>query len=156
MKGFVIAEAGHVVNCGPPIDINGAGLAGDVFSMEEYAHASIIIQLGVTGAATTLTVEACDDFVPTTHPAIAFSYYIEDTDSGDILGARTAVTTAGIALSTNDNVFYVIELDASELPDGYPCVRVALSDPSAATLANICVILSGSRYGEVESPTAIA
>jgi hypothetical protein len=155
-KGFVIGEAGHVVNAGPPIDINGAGLTTDTWSMRNYGHATIIWQLGVTGAATTITVEECDDLVPTTQTAIAFSYYMEVTALGDTLGVRTAATTAGITGSTNDGVMYVIEIDASELTDGYPCLRSLASDPSAATLASCIVILSGARYGKVTSATEIA
>jgi len=48
---FVAAEDGHIVNILPPLDINGTGSCGDWFSMENYTHASIILQLGVTGAA---------------------------------------------------------------------------------------------------------
>lgn len=156
MKGIIIAEQCHVVNITPPIDINGAGAASDVFCMENFAHATIIVQLGVTGAATTITVEECDDFTPTTHTEIAFSYYAETTAAGDTLGARTAATTAGITGSTNDGVFYVIEIDAAELTDGYPYLRVSASDPSAATLYSAVAILSGSRYGGDQNATAIA
>lgn len=156
MKGFVIAEAGHVINAVAPIDINGAGATSDVWSMRRYQHASIILSLGVTGAATTVTVEECDDFTPTNSTAIAFAYYAEVTAGGDVLEARAAATVAGVACSTNDGVFYVIEIDASQLTDGYPCLRVKLSDPSAATLASVQVVLSGSRYAVENSPTEIA
>jgi len=156
MKGFVIAEAGHVVQALAPVDINGGIATSDVWSMEEYAHATIIVMLGVTGAASTVTVEQCDDFVPTTHPAIAFAHYDEATAAGDTLGARTAAAVGGFATGLADGIFYVIEVDASELAAGYPNMRVSMSDPGVQTFAAILVILSGSRYGEVESPTAIA
>lgn len=156
MKGFVLAEQGHVVQGVAPIDINGSGATSDVWSMGDYGHCSIIVGLGVTGAATTVTVEECDDFTPTNSTAIAFSYYAEATAGGDTLGARTAATTSGFAAGTADGIFYVIEIDASQLSDGFPCLRVALSDPSAATLAAVTVVLSGSRYAQEQSPTAIA
>lgn len=154
-KGFVLAEEGHVVLATAPIDIT-AGGTSDVWSMGDYAHASIIVSLGVTGAASTITVEECDNFTPSTHPAIAFSYYAETTAGGDTLGARTAATTSGFATSTNDGVFYVIEVDASQLSDGFPNMRLSFSAPSSTTLASITVILSGSRYAEEQSATAIA
>ena len=156
MKGFVLAEAGHVINAVAPIDINGSGATSDVWSMRRYQHASIIVSLGVVGAATTVTVFECDDFVPTNATAIAFSYYAEVTAGGDVLEARAAATAAGFASSTNNGIFYVIEVDASQLSDGYPCMKVALSDPSAATLASVQVIQSGARYGVENSPTEIA
>ena len=154
-KGFVLAEMGHVVLATAPIDIT-AGGTSDVWSMGDYGHASIIVALGVTGAASTITVEECDNFTPTTHPAIAFAYYAEATAGGDTLGTRTAATTAGFATSTNDGVFYVIEVDAAQLADGFPNMRLSFSAPSATTLASITVILSGSRYAQEASATAIA
>lgn len=155
MKGFVIGEAGHVVLALAPIDINGGAVSSDVWSMENYSHCSILIALGVTGAASTVTVEECDNFTPTTHPAIAFSYYAETTDAGDTLGVRTAAAVGGFSTSTNDNVFYVIEVDGSQLSDGYPNLRVSMSDPGAGTLVCVIVILSGPRYAEEQSASAI-
>ena len=56
MKGFVLAEQGHVVNIIPPIDLNAAAVTCDYFSLAEYGHLSFVINLGVVGAATTFTV----------------------------------------------------------------------------------------------------
>jgi len=156
MKGFVLAEQGHVVQGLAPIDIDSAALNSDVWSMGDYGHASIIIGLGVTGAAATVTLEECDDFTPSNSTAIAFDYYAEAVAGGDTLGARTAAAAAGFATATTDGIFYVIEIDASALTDGFPNLRVALTDPGTATFAQITVILSGSRYAEAESATAIA
>lgn len=156
MGRFVLAEEGHVVQALAPVDING-GVNSDVWDMGDYSHCSIIVALGVTGGATTVTVEECDDFTPSNATAIAFSYYAEATASGDTLGARTAATTSGFAASTNDGVFYVIEIDSQQLTtDGYAKLRVALSDPSGATFASVIVVLSGARYGEEQSATVIA
>ena len=154
-KGFYLANDGHFVLAVAPIDINGGIVNSDVFSMGKYAHASIVVMLGVTGAATTITVEECDDFVPTNTTAIAFASYAEETAGGDTLGTKTATTSSGITGSTNDGVFYVIEIDAAELTDGRPNLRVVFSDPSSATLAAVGVFLSGARYGQEQSPTAI-
>lgn len=155
MKGFHISEQGHVVNIIPPVDINGAAKNSDVFSMKNYSHVDIVIQLGVTGAASTVTVEECDDVTPTNSTAIAFAVYKEETAAGDTLGARTAVTTSGFATSTNDNVMYVISIDADELTDGYPYLRIAMSDPTASTIVSAVAVLSGPRYGKQQSATAI-
>jgi hypothetical protein len=155
MKGFHLSEQGHVVNIIPPVDINGAAKNSDVFSMKNYAHVDIVIQLGVTGAASTVTVEECDNVTPSNSTAIAFAVYKEETAAGDTLGARTAVTTAGFATSTNDNVMYVISIDADELTDAYPYLRIAMSDPSASTIVSAVAVLSGARYGKPQSATAI-
>ncbi len=155
MKSIVIAEEGHVVQALAPVDING-GKNSDVWSMKNHAHASIGVLLGVTGGATTITVEECDDFTPTNSTAIGFKIYKEETAGEDTLGVRTAVAAAGLALSTNDGVFYLIEVDAAELSAGFPNLRVVLSDPSGATFGAVVAILSGNRYSKEQSDTAIA
>jgi hypothetical protein len=155
MPRFVLPEFGHVVQILAPVDING-GASSDVFSLENYAHVDIVIGLGVTGAASTVTVKECDDFTPTTSTAIAFSYYAETTATGDTLAARAAATTAGFATSTNDGVFYVISIDAKELTAGYPALQVVFSDPSASTFVGAFAILSGARFGRYTTKTAIA
>ena len=154
-KGLYLAEEAHDVLALAPIDING-GVNSDVWSMTSWSHASILIALGVTGGATTVTVEECDNFVPDNVTAIAFSVYKEETAGGDTLGAKVAVTTAGFVASTNDGVFYRIEIDTAQLSDGFPNLRVVLSDPSGVTFASIVATLSGGRYAGLSSAPAIA
>lgn len=157
MKGCVLAEQMHVVNILPPVDADAAAANSDVFSMKNHGHVSIIIQGGVSaGAVPTVTVEACDDFVPTNTTAIAFNVYKEETTAGDTLGARTAVASTGMAMSQNNNIMYVIEIDAAELPDGKPNLRVCFTDPGAADLISAVAILSGCRFVGEQSETAIA
>jgi len=152
-----IAEQGHVVNILPPQSIT-AAVTSDIFSMKNYAHATIIVTAGATNAdAGNITIEECDDFTPTTDTAIDFNYCAETTAAGDTLGARTLAAAAmGIDVSGNDNITYVIEIDARELTDGYPCLELKWSAPGGATLVSAVAILSGSRYAGTESPTTIA
>ena len=155
MKGFHAAIDGHVVNILPPVDING-GVSSDVIDMGKHGHVTFIIQAGVTAAATTLKVQACDDFVPTTPTDMAFTIYKEETAAEDTLGAAVAVAAAGVALSANNSIFYVVELDAAELAAGFEKVRLNFSDPSGVTFYSAVAILSGSRYGKEQSGTVIA
>ena len=154
-KGISLAENCHIVNITPPIDINGAGATSDYFNVKGASHVSIICQLGVTGAATTITVEESDDASGSNTTAIAFTSYAEETAGGDTLTGPTATTSSGITGSTNDGVMYVIEIDASQLTDGFPYLVVKASDPSAATLYSAVAILSGVRYQQNVTPTAI-
>lgn len=156
MKGIYLAQEAHTVNIIPPVDINGAGASSDVFSLKNHQHATIILTLGVTGAASTVTLKECDDFTPSNSTAIAFSYYQETTAAGDTLSTKQSATTAGFATSTNDSITYVIEIDASQLTDGYPCLQLVLTDPSAATLVSAVAVLSGSRFAQDQNATAIA
>jgi hypothetical protein len=159
-QGFNVAEQGHVVNILPPIDITG-GVLSDRFTMENHSHATIVIQIGVSAAAATaIIVNECAAFTepsPATKNAIAHSIYKEETAAGDTLGARTAVLAAGTTPSANDTIMYVIELDARELADGFPIVELEITNASAnSVLCSAVAILSGSRYGNTLSATAIA
>jgi hypothetical protein len=116
------------------------------------------VQAGATNAdAGFVTIEECDNFTPTTDTAIDFYYYAETTDKGDTLGARTkAVAATGIDVSANDNIMYVIEIDAQQLTDGYPNLILKWSACGGATYGSAVAILSGARYASAESATAIA
>ena len=157
MKGFNVAEQGHVVNLIPPVDISG-GASGDVFSMANYAHASIIVQVGASAAAfTKIILNECTSFAAAGATAIGFRVYKEETAAGDTLGAAVAAAAAGVTPNAADNIFYVIELDASELSDGSNFVQLQLTNASGnSVLASAVGILSGARYGKPESATAIA
>ena len=155
MKGFYAAQQGHIVNALPPVDIS-SGKFSDVWSMENFGHATIIVQVGVSAAAfTKIIVNACDDFVPTTRTAIAFKLYPEETAAGDTLGAGEDVAAAGKTPSAADSIFYVIEIDASELPAGSPNLEVSLTNGVNSVIASVVAILSGARYAGDQSATAI-
>jgi len=156
-KGINIAEKCHVVNILPPIDITG-GVYGDVFSMENHAHATIIIQVGVSAAAfTKIILNECVDFTGHSGTAVAkaHSIYKEETAAGDTLGARTAVAVGGTTPSANDTIMYVIELDAAELSEGYGFVELSLTNGTNSVIASAVAILSGSRYAGDQNDTAI-
>ena len=156
MQGFSVAEQGHVVNIIPPVDITG-GVNGDRFSMKNYAHATIIIQVGVSAAAwTAIILRECDAASGGNATDIGFNVYKEETAAGDTLGAKVAAAAAGVTPAAADSIFYVIELDARELSDGFEWVELALTNGVNSVIASAVAILSGSRYGNAESPTAIA
>ena len=155
MKGFVVAEMGHVVQLVAPVDITG-GVTAQRFNMKNYQHATIIVQGGVSAAAfTKIILKACQDASGTGAAAIAFNVYKQETAgaANDVLSARTPVTSAGLTPSAADGIFYVIELDANELPDGSPWVEVDLTNGANSVIASAVAILSGARYAETQSPT---
>ena len=156
MKGITIAEQCHVVNATPPVDVGGVAKVSDVWDMENYAHASILITQGVVGNTTTWTLFEATDSTAGTEVAINFDYYAETTAAGDTLGARTTTTGGtGFASGTNNSTTFVIEVDASQLSDGYNWMRIK-SDAAAASLVSVTVVLSGARYQQAVTPTAIA
>lgn len=155
MRGFVLSEMGHLVQAVAPVDITG-GVTGQAFSMKEHQHASIIVLVGVSAAAfTKIIVNQCTDHTGANPVAIPFSIYKQETAgaANDVLGARTAVAAAGYTPSTNDGIFYVIELDAEELADGSPYVQVQLTNGTNSVIAAVVAVLSGARHAEAQSPT---
>lgn len=156
MAGFHVCQDGHVVNAVPPVDINGTGFTSDRFKLGLYTHASFLLQIGANNGASVITVEECDDASGSHSTAIAFKYAKEETGSGDSLSALADATSTGISThASEDNIFYCIEVDASELSDGYPYVCVKGSDPSASVLVSGVAILSGARYAGEITPSAI-
>lgn len=156
MKGINLAEQGHIVNVIPAIDVTG-GATGDRFKMSNAGHATIIVQIGVSAAApTAIVVKECTAATGGTATAIGFSYYAEETASGDTLTAKQTATSSGITPSANNNIFYVIELDASELSDGYPWVEVSITNGTNSVIASAVAVLSGYRYQGSANQTAIA
>jgi hypothetical protein len=151
-----LAECGHIVNILPPIDITG-GKKGDIFTMKTHVHASILLAIGVSADKfTSVKVNACKDFAGTDAEAIPFSVYKEETADGDTLGARVDVEKTGFEPSANNDIIYVIELDAAQLPEGKPCVELELTNGANSVIASAVAILSGSRYAGDQSATAIA
>jgi hypothetical protein len=155
MKGFVSAEQGHWVQLLPAIDETG-GKTTACFSMSKYQHASIFIGIGVSAAAPgAITVEQCTSAGGANNVAIPFNIYKGETTAVDTLGARTNISAAGYTPPATDNIFYVIELDASELADGSTYVRVVDANGTNSVIASVSVLLTGARYAHTLSATAI-
>jgi hypothetical protein len=156
VKGFYTAQEGHVVNILPPQEISG-GATAQVFNMEGYRHASIVLQLGAQAAANTkILVNACTDASGDGATAIPFDIFAQETAgvANDVLSTRTAVTAAGYVPAAGANIFYVIELDADALPDGSPFVQLEVTNGANANFASAVAVLSGGRFVGDQSPTA--
>lgn len=157
-KGFNIAEEGHVAIGQYPISMNGLSTL-DAINMEGYSHLSAIIVTGATnGTSVVFTVYASTDASAGSAELVAFNYYFESTASTDVLGARTLNSTTALTFTNASisNQFAVIEIDASELPDGHNWINVTESAATTTTPGCVVYVLSGARYGGPESPTVIA
>ena len=161
MIGFNCSEAGHIVNVIPPIDGNaGAPVTAEAFSMKNWDHVSIIIQLGVTAAAPTSIVVKSAATSGGTGTAMPFRYYTQIAASGpsnDVMSSQNSALAAGItSVTALDNVLYVIEIDSAELPDGSPWVQLVITNPSSSILISAVAILSAGRHAFAGSPTVTA
>lgn len=168
MKGFNIAESGHVVQVLPPVSISG-GKTGQRFSMANYDHASILIMIGVMAATapSAILVKGCTAVTGGTATAIPFRYYKSRGGGTSIDQTSPAVvaTASGItAFDVASSEFIVIEIDSAELDTlgdasnttDYPYVEVSVTDTGNTTIMSIVAILSSARYAGqgTSSPTA--
>lgn len=162
-KGFRVAEAGHVVNALPPVDITG-GKTTQAVDTALASHVSFILQLGVSAAAPgAVTVQAGSATAAiganvAGATALPFRVYKQETAgaSNDVLDVGTDVTASGFTLSANDGIFYVIEVDADQLPSGKPYVQLALANGANSVIASVVALLSGLRYAGLSNPTVTA
>ena len=152
--GITLAEEGHVVTLIAPVNATTA-LTSEIFSMENYAHATIIVY-GGAGSSVTITISECDDFTPSSAATITYAYTQETTAAGDTqVAALAEAGTAGVALGIATGVYTIIEIDGEQMTDGMPCLQLNITDPGAGKVVCATAILTGGRYMKDITPTAI-
>jgi hypothetical protein len=172
MNGFNVAEAGHVVQVIIPASISG-GVIGQAFSMSGYKHASIIISIGAQAAQATKiilsvgTATAAQGTAVANATAIPFNLYKQESASADVLTAINNIAAAGYQPSATADIFYVIEIDANELEAAlagalsgslgqFSYLQLSITNGANADFVAAIAVLSGARFAEAQSPTAIA
>lgn len=158
-----LAEQTKIVPLIAPADENAAGKDSDSFSMENYGHATILIIFGELVLNSDLVVyEGAAVGEKTT--AKIFNYrltsaVIAAAADADKLAAEAAIAVAatGLELTAADykNKMLVIEIDDSELTDGYPWITVAIDADATTLFLSAVAILSQPRYAQNVPPTAI-
>jgi len=148
-----------IVNGFSPVDIDAEATTGDYVSMKNYNHCTIILTLGVTGAASSITVQQATSVAGTSAKNLTVTemYANEAVGTNDTL-VTTAVTSNTFDTSTDDGLMYVIEVDAAELDlaNGFDCLALACSDPGAETFGSCVYVMSEPRYEAGDAmPTAI-
>lgn len=130
-----------------PVDTNNTAVGTDVVDAGDNHWLTFCLQLGNLAGDATLTVEQCDNTTPSTAAAIAFSYRKSAAVGTNTLGALTASASTGITLAnaTDDNKMVIVEIDPSQLDDGYPYVRLYVTPAAAATLVS-CICIAKPRY----------
>jgi hypothetical protein len=161
-KGFWATQDGHVVNILPPASA-GAAVVGTRFSMSLWAHASILIRMGVAGGpigAVTLKVYPTE--TGGTGVAIPFRYALQNSATApfDVFGPFTKVTATGYVPGGADVVdeMAAIELDAADLlvaaNGAYVELNIAAGSlGTTAQLMDALAILSGGRNASDQSPS---
>lgn len=140
----------------PVADAFSGTVYSDVVSMKNHETVEFYIIKGVgTTGTSTITVEACDDNVPTTTSAIAFRY--QTVLTGDTHSAMTEATTAGFTTTAGSSQLYKVSVEAQALAaSGYEYVRLkaveVVDDP---VLGGILINLVTPRYDQAVQESAI-
>ena len=152
---FYSAQDGHIVQLITPQDITG-GKTSPAISMKMYSHASILLFIGISAAAPNkIILNACTDAQGDGAIPISFDLFAAETPNLDVLGPRQPITSAGYAPSANDGIFYVIEVGAAHLPQGFPYLQLEVLNGVNSVLASAVAVLSGARYAGDQSPTVL-
>src|SRR3990172_1098270 len=136
----------------PDADRYTADPATDIVNLKNYRHATFIVNEGAGGTGTAvITVEECSDNAGTGATAIAFKSRVGAYP--DVLGAIASAAAAGYTTIAGANKFIVIEIDADELADDKPWVRLQITESVDSPVdASVICILSGARYEQATPP----
>jgi hypothetical protein len=156
MSRMLLSQEAHIVPIIFPQGSAAPTLNSDVFSMKDASHASIILTIGAVGGAASFTVVAGSDFTPSAEVAIGYRQAEELSSGGDTLGALASVASTGTITANTANITYVIEVDAEDLPEGYPNLQVKLADLDNTTYVSAVAILTGLAYAGDANRTQIA
>ncbi len=131
----------------------------DVVSMDEHNSVMFILHKGVgTTGTSTLTVQACDDVVPTNRTAVPFFYKTFITGGSDVGSALTRATAAGFTTTAGSSQLYAIEVRDQDLAStGYGYVQLKCLEVSAvAVLGGIIILMGEPKHAKDIAATVIA
>jgi hypothetical protein len=120
----------------------------DVVNMKNYDSVRFITHWGVgTTGVVALTVEACDDVVPTTTAQVPFWYRVKVGTAAP--GAPTlAVAATGVSNTAGSNQIIECEVTAAQLAaSGYQYVRLHVNETTdAALLGGVLIQLGNPKH----------
>jgi hypothetical protein len=139
-------------------DLFNGTVYSDVVSAKGHHQITFIInqELGSTGTAT-ITVQACDDVVPTTRSAVPF-HVQKYLAASDVPAAVVSYASTGFVTTAEATAaIYVIMVDAAELAaSGYGYVQMkaieVVNDPVAGS---VVIALDRPRYNDEVTATVI-
>lgn len=129
----------------------GSARSGDWVSLKGYKRLTILVHIAMGNAATTaITVDKAQDVSGTGESTgITVNRVYKHTGA---IGAAIAFAAVAAAASFTSSAtgsgqdLYLLEIEASELGEGYDCVQVELGASNAANIVAAEYILSGPRY----------
>jgi len=154
-----LSEQVGIVPIIEPQDHQSAGIDGDSVKMEQYGHVTFIFLFGELAGTSVLKVyEGATAGAKTTALTFAYRYTEADllNDDADQFTAEATSAALDLTHGTFEDRVLVVEIDASELTDGYPWVTVEIDDTASELLVSCVAIMSKARYAEDVPPTAVA
>lgn len=153
LAGQPLVENAKIVQALYPQDVNNVDTNTTYVSMENYGHATLVVQVGVMNASAagiTGTLYQATAVAGTSAKVLgAVSNYWQNGINGAIY-TNTTTTLHGFALnSASDMKLFVVEVDASDLDvqNGFDCIQMDFDTPSAhSQILNALWILTEPRY----------
>lgn len=145
LHGLAMEQTVVVKGLDPVANAFAGTVHSDVVNMARLDKVLFFIYkaVGATGTAT-ITVNACDDVVPTNRTAIAFKYR-RCCNTTDAQGTITQATTAGFNTTAGSSEIYVIEVNKEDLAaSGYGYVELTSVEVVASAVLGGIMILGVS------------
>ena len=142
----------------PVADAFAGTVQSDVYSIRDYGRIVFVVYVGVgaTGSST-ITVESCDDTVPTNVTTIPF--WSREITSGDTEGAITRQAAAGFVNTVGSSRIVLVEADAKDAVSERGFVRCVLVESvDSPVLGGIMALQGGkpTRYAEDVKATVLS
>lgn len=116
---------------GVPVDITGAGMAGDYFNMKNAGRLLVVLACGAwAGGTAAVTLKQASDVAGTGEKALGFTKKWSRTALTGTEWSEDTVAANTFDLDTANEI-HVIEVNAEDLDDGFPCVRADVASPGA-------------------------
>jgi len=153
-----LCEEFKIVPLQQPEDPGAGAETFDSFCMKNYSHATIILLFGDNTADNALTIYEGDSDA-SLGAALTFSYRLSSAiakaANADVLGTEATSAALTITAATYEDKMIVVEIDASELTDGYDWITCKL-DGSATEQFIAAVAILYPKYAGAALHTALA
>jgi len=153
-----LSEQVGIVPIIEPEDYGSAGVTGDSVNMGKFGHVTFIFLFGELAGNSALKIhEGATAGATTADLTFSYRYTEADLKNDDADQLTAEATSAELTLThgTFEDRMLVVEIDASELTDGYDWVTPVIDDTATELLVSCVAIMSKPRYAEDVMPTAI-
>lgn len=154
MSGLLMERLQFITGLDPVADAFSGTVASDVIDMRGFSRIVFLLHIGVgTTGTSTITVEACDDIVPTTQTAIPFHYRIDHV--GDE-GALAAAAAAGFATTAGSSKVVAVEVREDALAaTGYSYIRLKAVEVVNDPVLGGILVIGEKKVASAANPSAI-